>query len=584
MLQDSWIRPYVKKYRRMFIGVLTLGTLTFILSGALMYVSGYLITKSATQPESILMVYVPTVAVRAFGIGRSVSRYTERLTSHNLILKILAEMRSRLYRVIEPQALFIRKRFKTGDMLGALSNDIEHLQDYYLKTLFPAVVSLIIYAIVIVAIGAWSIPFAILLGCLIGLLVFVGPLLSMLYVGAKNEQLKAGRGQLYNKFADAILGMSDWIFSGQSQVFVKKYDLLEEELLVIENRKNRFTAYRDFLSQLIIGIGVVLIIWWSNEQVGLGVFSPTLVAAFALALLSLGEVFMPVSSAISERTTYVASVQRLHAMEDNSLPNWEAEGKEAEKTMIFPEMAPLKVERLGYQYPGSAAKVINNLSLTIQPGEKWAIIGRSGTGKSTLLQLLQGVLQADSGFVTYGDINLATVGVHGSDLMGVLNQKAYLFDTTVENNIRMGKMTAKSEEIRAVAKQVGLDDLISQLPNGYKTQMQEAGERFSGGERQRIALARVLLQETPIVILDEPTIGLDPITEKELLATMFETLKNKTVIWVTHHLIGVEKMDNIIFLENGSIELEGKHNQLLATNERYQRLYQLDKPSFDFER
>lgn len=114
--------------------------------------------------------------------------------------------------------------------------------------------------------------------------------------------------------------------------------------------------------------------------------------------------------------------------------------------------------------------------------------------------------------------------------------------------------------------------------------MQEAGERFSGGERQRIALARVLLQETPIVILDEPTIGLDPITEKELLATMFETLKNKTVIWVTHHLIGVEKMDNIIFLENGSIELEGKHNQLLATNERYQRLYQLDKPSFDFER
>lgn len=406
----------------------------------------------------------------------------------------------------------------------------------------------------------------------------------MLYVGAKNEQLKAGRGQLYNKFADAILGMSDWIFSGQSQVFVKKYDLLEEELLVIENRKNRFTAYRDFLSQLIIGIGVVLIIWWSNEQVGLGVFSPTLVAAFALALLSLGEVFMPVASAISERTTYVASVQRLHAMEDNSLPNWEAEGKEAEKTMIFPEMAPLKVERLGYQYPGSAAKVINNLSLTIQPGEKWAIIGRSGTGKSTLLQLLQGVLQADSGFVTYGDINLATVGVHGSDLMGVLNQKAYLFDTTVENNIRMGKMTAKSEEIRAVAKQVGLDDLISQLPNGYKTQMQEAGERFSGGERQRIALARVLLQDTPIVILDEPTIGLDPITEKELLATMFETLKNKTVIWVTHHLIGVEKMDNIIFLENGSIELEGKHNQLLATNERYQRLYQLDKPSFDFER
>lgn len=577
MLQDSWIRPYMRKYRGLFIGVVAIGTLTLLLSGALMYVSGYLITKSATQPESILMVYVPTVAVRAFGIGRSVSRYLERLTSHNLILKILAEMRSRLYRVLEPQALFIRKRFKTGDMLGALSNDIEHLQDYYLKTFFPAVVSLIMYAIIILLIGAWSVPFALLLGCLLALLMFVGPLISLLYVGAKNEQLKTGRGQLYTTFADAILGMGDWLFSGQSQRFITQYEGAEQALLVIENKKNRFIAYRDFFSQLILAMGVVLIIWWSNAQVGAGVFSPTLVAAFALALLALGEVFLPVSGAVSEKATYAESLKRLHQLEDNQLPSWE-EGVAIEQNLTLPREATLVVENVSFTYPNSTEKIIADLNLSFEPGTKTAIIGRSGTGKSTLLQLLQGALEPTSGLVSYGDRAVSQWGVNIPEVMGILNQKAYLFDTTLANNLRMGNQQATDAELTAVVQQVGLTSLVESLPAGFKTQMREAGERFSGGERQRIALARILLQKTPVVVLDEPTVGLDPITEQQLLATMFETLQDKTVIWVTHHLIGVEQMDKVIFLEKGKIEMSGTHVELLAGNVRYQRLYQLDRP------
>ncbi|EUJ36034.1 thiol reductant ABC exporter subunit CydC [Brochothrix campestris] len=578
MLQDSWIRPYMRKYRGLFIGVVAIGTLTFLLSGALMYVSGYLITKSATQPESILMVYVPTVAVRAFGIGRSVSRYLERLTSHNLILKILAEMRSRLYRVLEPQALFIRKRFKTGDMLGALSNDIEHLQDYYLKTFFPAVVSLIMYAIIILLIGAWSVPFALLLGCVLALLMFVGPLISLLYVGAKNEQLKAGRGQLYTTFADAILGMGDWLFSGQSQRFITQYEGSEQALLVIENKKNRFIAYRDFCSQLILAVGVVLIIWWSNAQVGAGVFSPTLVAAFALALLSLGEVFLPVAGAVSEKATYVESLKRLHQLEDNQLPSWEEEGVAVEQNLTLPREATLVVENVNFTYPNSTEQIIADLNLSFGPGTKTAIIGRSGTGKSTLLQLLQGALEPTSGLVSYGDTAVSQWGVNIAEVMGVLNQKAYLFDTTLANNLRMGNQQATDAELTAVVQQVGLTSLVERLPAGFKTQMREAGERFSGGERQRIALARILLQKTPVVVLDEPTVGLDPITEQQLLATMFETLQDKTVIWVTHHLIGVEQMDKVLFLEKGKVEMSGTHVELLASNVRYQRLYQLDRP------
>jgi ATP-binding cassette subfamily C protein CydC len=108
--------------------------------------------------------------------------------------------------------------------------------------------------------------------------------------------------------------------------------------------------------------------------------------------------------------------------------------------------------------------------------------------------------------------------------------------------------------------------------------MEETGQRFSGGERQRIALARVLLQKTPIVMLDEPTVGLDPITERALLDTIFETLEGKTLLWVTHHLTGIEKMDEIIFLEDGRVKMRGTHDELLKTSSYYQKLYELDKP------
>lgn len=147
----------------------------------------------------------------------------------------------------------------------------------------------------------------------------------------------------------------------------------------------------------------------------------------------------------------------------------------------------------------------------------------------------------------------------------------------MENNIRLGNQQATKEEIEAVVKQVRLDEYINSLPNGLQTQMEETGQRFSGGERQRIALARILLKDTPIVILDEPTIGLDPFIENELVETIMTSLQDKTVIWITHHLTGIERMDQVLFLDKGQIAIQGTHEELMRTNERYQQLYKLDR-------
>jgi ATP-binding cassette subfamily C protein CydC len=195
------------------------------------------------------------------------------------------------------------------------------------------------------------------------------------------------------------------------------------------------------------------------------------------------------------------------------------------------------------------------------------------------LKVIQGVIPPSVGSAVINGIDASAYGENIPKLIAVLNQSPHLFDTTVANNIRLGKPDASDEEVKQAGKLAQLDDLISSLPEGYDTPVREAGQRFSGGERQRIALARILLQNTPAVVLDEPTVGLDPRTERELLATMFAAMADKTLIWVTHHLVGAEQMDEVIFMENGTVEMRGTHAELLASESRYRRLYELDRPA-----
>lgn len=577
MRQSSWIGPYIKQNRMLFLWVILLGLLTVFSTGALMFTSGYLISTAATIPETILLIYVPIVGVRAFGIMRAVSRYMERLASHSLVLRILAKMRVRLYRIIEPQALLMRSRYRTGDILGLLSDDIEHLQNYYLTTLLPNIVAMVLYGGIVISLGVFSIPFAILFFAYIALLVLVMPWVSLLYARGKNAYMKQERNKLYQKFTDAVFGISDWMFSGREKGFIADYEADEKEMLMAETKQARFATLRDFVGQLIIGVMVLSMVYWTNRQVVDGVFEPTFIAAFVLAILALSESFIPVSNAVSDGSLYKDSIARLEEIEDAELLTWEEEGA-LEKIAIDTENVTLRTEKLTFSYGESNAPVLRDLDFELKQGEKVAILGRSGTGKSTFLKLVQGALAPTSGSVTLNGDDVAKLRPQISEMISMLNQKAHLFNTTVLNNIRMGNQDATDEEVAEVAKQVKLHDFIMSMPNGYHTQMTEMGARFSGGERQRIALARILLQDTPIVVLDEPTVGLDPITEKELLGTIFETLQGKSLVWVTHHLVGVEKMDRVLFLENGDVIMDGTHQELLQREERYRHLYELDRP------
>lgn len=574
MNMNKWILPYLRQYRVLFLLAILLGVLTVLFGGGLMFTSGYLISKASTRPESILMVYVPIVGVRFFGIGRAVLSYIERLTGHRLILGILAEMRVVLYKMIEPQAIFLRERFLTGDLLGGLADDIEHLQDYYLKTLFPSLISLMVYTVIIIFVGTFSLPFAILLAVLIGLLLFVGPLLSFISMRTRNEQLKSGRNQLYQQFTDAVFGMSDWIFSGQYRGYIAKYEEKEQALLELETKKHGYVNWRDLFNQIILGAIVLVVIYWANGMTINGKIPATFIAAFGLVMMSLLESFLPIAGAVSEVSSYQDSVKRLDSFRPDSLL-----AVNEFKIMEAEEISDLTIQlnNVSFQY-SIDQPLLNNLSLTVNQGDKIAILGPSGAGKSTLLKLVQGFVSPSSGNVLLNGRKAEEWATEIPKLLTVLNQKPHLFNTSVLNNIRLGNPEAEDEEVFAAAKRAQIHDLIEQLPEGYNTNMHETGQRFSGGERQRIALARILLQKTPIVIMDEPTVGLDPITEQKLLETIFQALEEKTIIWVTHHLAGMERMKQVYFMDDGKITMSGTHKELFGREERYRKLYSLDRP------
>ncbi|WP_406621106.1 thiol reductant ABC exporter subunit CydC [Bacillus atrophaeus] len=573
MKNEEWIRPYIKQNARLFVLVVCLGAVTIFSAAFLMFTSGFLISKAATRPENILLIYVPIVAVRTFGIARSVSRYAERLVGHHIILKIVSDMRVRLYKMLEPGALMLRSRFRTGDMLGILAEDIEHLQDAFLKTVFPAISALLLYAVSIMALGFFSWPFAALMAIYLFVLVVLFPVVSLLVTKAKNTRLKSGRNALYSRLTDAVLGVSDWMFSGRQHSFVESYEKEENAWFEVEQKRQRFTRWRDFAAQCLVAGLILLMLFWTAGQNADGELARTMIAAFVLVIFPLTEAFLPLSDALTEVPGYQDSVRRMN----KTAPQTETARIAPAAGKLDLNDVTLRFDHVAFSYDDSS-QVLNQFSFTLCQGEKMALLGRSGSGKSTSLALIEGALIPASGKVTLNGMETASLDDQIAEAVAVLNQKPHLFDTSILNNIRLGNGQASDEDVRRAARQVQLHDYIESLPDGYDTSVQETGIRFSGGERQRIALARILLQDTPIIILDEPTVGLDPITERELLDTIFDVLKGKTILWITHHLAGVEAADKVVFLENGKAEMEGTHEELLAGNERYRRLYHLDVP------
>ncbi|AYW46018.1 thiol reductant ABC exporter subunit CydC [Tetragenococcus koreensis] len=572
LAKDTWIKPFLKHYKKTMIIALLLGFMTFFCAGALMFTSGFLISRSASIPENILLVYVPIVLTRAFGIGRPVFRYVERLVSHNWALKMTSQLRLKLYNTLEKDAVFFKKHYSLGDVLGLLAEDINHIQNLYLRTIFPTIIAWILYIFVVIGLGVFSIPFACLMALLLFSVTVVLPLWSVVVNGARQEKEKQSKNELYTELTDNVIGVADWIFSQRGHEYVNWHDQAEKNLQDTQASLRKFSRRRDFLLQVIMGIVVVALLFWTSQQFpGNHGGAANWIAAFVLSVFPLVDAFSGLPDAAQETNIYKDSIKRL-----NDLPNIT---EHTTKKMLEGSL-DINIEHLVFQYEEDSRKILDNLSLTIPQGEKLAVLGRSGSGKSTLASLIRGDLVPTSGSVQLAGVATEQIGDVISEYIGVIQQTPYLFHTTILNNLRIGNEQAEIAEVWEVLQRVGLEQLVKGLPDGLDTMVDEAGLRFSGGERHRMALARILLKDTPIVLLDEPTVGLDPITEQALIDTFFEQLTGKTIIWITHHLQGIEKMQRVVFIEDGQLEMSGTPAELAQTNSRYQKLKAIDEGKY----
>ncbi|CAI3326812.1 thiol reductant ABC exporter subunit CydC [Enterococcus cecorum] len=565
--KDTWVKPYLQRYKAPLMLAIFLGFCTFFSAGALMFNSGYLISKSASLPENILLVYVPIVLTRAFGVSRPVFRYIERLTSHNWVLKMTSKLRRKLYHTLEKDAMVFKQKYRMGDILGLLAEDIQYIQNLYLRTIFPLIIALILYAFIVIAVGVFSIFFALYLALLLFILVIVLPVWSVVVNGARQEREKTLKTELYTDLTDNVLGVADWIFSQRGVEYVDTHLQVEQELYQVQDQKRLFNRRVHVLFQLIYSFVVIgLIVWTSQRFVGNHGGAANWIAAFVLSAFPVVDAFVVLPEAMQESNVYKDSINRLNALDET--PDEAPKNIEVTDTRI-------QVEDLSFGYDYHL--VLDRLDLTIEPGEKIAILGKSGSGKSTLASLIRGDLKPQNGLLTLGGVPTYQFGDAMSHYISVIQQAPYLFHTTILNNVRMANTNKSEEEVWQVLERVGLKKLVEQLPEGLHTMVDEAGLRFSGGERHRMALARILLQDTPIVLLDEPTVGLDPLTEQALIDTFFSQLQDKTVIWITHHLQGIEIMDRVIFIEDGRLEMSGTPADLAQNNARFQQLKAIDE-------
>lgn len=569
--KDSWVKPYISKYKKLLFMIFFLGTMTIISGAALMFTSGYTIDKSATHPYNILLIYVPILLTRAFGISRPVFKYVERLKSHNWVLRVTSDLRTKLYSVLEHDASYFNEEHKTGEILGLLNEDINHLQNLFLTTIFPTVIAYILIVIVTIGLGLFNLWFALLLLLLLLVETILVPMISVSFEAARRYHQKSIKSDLYTNLTDNILGANDWIIANRKEDFKNLTTNDINDLNISRDHSEHFKQNRDFILQIVFGIIAVILLIFTNIVLTHNQEQANWVSAFVLGLFPLSDAILPVSQGFEEWPEYKTSINRLNSLKtlDLKLP--------AQENINLNKIPKIEIENISFQYSEESPELITNFSEQVNPGSKLAIIGPSGSGKTTILQLLMGDLKPISGTIKINSVDVRALQDQRTNIFSVLNQHPFLFNTSVLNNIRLGNETATEEEIKSVIKKVNLTDTIEKLPEGYNTIVEESGYRFSGGEQQRIALARILLQDSPIVILDEPTIGLDPITENELLDTLFETLKDKTVIWVTHHLHNINHADNLIFLSESKIEMEGTPKQLYKTNKHFKELYKMDQ-------
>jgi len=572
------VRLSLPYWPRMALAIL-LGAATIGSSLGLLSASAFIIAMAALQP-SISELQVAIVGVRFFGIARGLFRYTERYVSHQTTFRLLAGLRVWFYERLEPLAPARLLPYQSADLFTRIVSDIETLEQFFLRVLAPPLVAILVSVLTWLLLAHFNITLGWIM--ILGLVIVGAMLPSMNFVlnGQIGKRVVEARARLQTALTDTLQGAADLLILGAEKRHLHFTAQVNCYFLGLQSRLMRREALANSLCSLFTHLTLLALIFYAIPLVVNDALTGVDLTILTLAALASFEAVLPLSAAFQNLGKSLTSAERLFEIIDA-----EAEVSEPISAFPHPSSFDLQAEGISFRYEADAPFALDNFSFRLREGGCLAIVGPSGAGKSTLVNLLLRFWEVKQGRILLGGKDLRQYRSRDvRSWMAVLSQHTQLFNGTIRENLLLARPGASGEALEMAARRAQIHKFIHGLPEAYETWIGEGGLLLSAGERQRLALARTLLQEAPILILDEPNANLDALTERALFEALRPVMQERTTLIISHRLVAMEMADEILVLHRGQVKERGAHQDLIQARGYYHRMWDLQMQSDLVER
>ncbi|WP_159738434.1 heme ABC transporter ATP-binding protein/permease CydC [Vibrio atypicus] len=566
--------PYLKLYKKHWFGLslgMLLAFLTLAASIGLLTLSGWFLSAAAvaglTIARETFNYMLPGAFVRGFAMGRTAGRWGERVVSHNATFKLLTDLRIFFFSKLAPLIPGRVSNLRDADLLNRLVADIDAMDHVYLRLVSPMVVGSLGIAGLTALICWFDTDLGLTLGAILFVLLLSWPVLFYKLGKRNGSELTQNKADLRITTLDWLQGYSELTLFGAEERYRNAILNTQERLLKNQMFNAHFAGLAQALLMLANGWTIALMLWLAADGVG-GNMPDPMIALVVFATMASVELLMPIAGAFQHLGQTLTSARRL-----NDIILSEPDVQFPEQKVNHNEQYSIEYNSVSFQYPDSDAKVVKNINLHIPAKHRIAVVGQTGSGKSTLLQLLNRYWD-----VQQGEIKLAGQPIsHWSEsqlreAISVVSQRVDILNGSLRDNLLMASPEAEDSVLSATLTKVGLEKLLEDT--GLDTWLGDGGRQLSGGEKRRIGIARALLHNAPILLLDEPTEGLDKQTEQQIMQLFEEHFEGKTVLFITHRLVNLDKMDSICLIEQGEIVEHGSHQALISQRGRYYELNQ----------